>query len=118
MNVEKVREFGGKTKTGLTVILQREMERNILTYPGTIFDLTIDDLDFDYLTIRDIFIFRLSICSVVSAACRRTVSPVESRRAHDFARYQRRSRRPLGRRLEDVLRYVDVFLPNAREKHG
>ena len=37
-------------KTGLTVILQRDGGRNILTYPGTIFDLKMEDLDFEYLS--------------------------------------------------------------------
>ena len=40
VDVSKVRKAEGNKQTGLTVILQREKERNILTYPGTIFDLT------------------------------------------------------------------------------
>jgi sugar/nucleoside kinase (ribokinase family) len=116
VDVSKVRRVAGETKTGLTVILQRELERNILTYPGTIFDLTLADLDFDYLT--------------------------DSRHFHLSSFYLQRGLRPqvpeLFRRLKaegltisldtnddpdgnweggllDVLRYVDVFLPNARE---
>src|ERR1700747_419436 len=50
VDVSKVRRVAGESKTGLTVILQRELERNILTYPGTIFDLTFGTLDFNYLT--------------------------------------------------------------------
>jgi sugar/nucleoside kinase (ribokinase family) len=116
VDVSKLRRVAGETKTGLTVILQRELERNILTYPGTIFDLTLPDLDFDYLT--------------------------DSRHFHLSSFYLQRGLRPqvpeLFRRLKadgltisldtnddpdgkweggllDVLRYVDVFLPNARE---
>jgi sugar/nucleoside kinase (ribokinase family) len=116
VDVTKVRRVEGATKTGLTVILQRQCERNILTYPGTIFDLTLDDLDFDYLTDAGHF----HLCSF----------------------YLQRSLRPqvgeLFRRLKaegltisldtnddpedcweggltDVLRYVDIFFPNARE---
>lgn len=116
VDVSKLRRVAGETKTGLTVILQRELERNILTYPGTIFDLTLADLDFDYLT--------------------------DSRHFHLSSFYLQRGLRPqvpeLFRRLKadgltisldtnddpdgkweggllDVLRYVDVFLPNARE---
>ena len=36
-------------KTGLTVIMQRDSWRNMLTYPGTISDLKLEDLDIDYL---------------------------------------------------------------------
>ena len=116
VEVSKLRRVAGETKTGLTVILQRELERNILTYPGTIFDLTLADLDFDYLA--------------------------DSRHFHLSSFYLQRGLRPqvpeLFRRLKaegltisldtnddpdgnweggllDVLRYVDVFLPNARE---
>ena len=37
-------------KTGLTVIMQRDSWRNMLTYPGTISDLRRDDLDLEYLS--------------------------------------------------------------------
>ncbi|HEX8816924.1 MAG TPA: sugar kinase [Terriglobales bacterium] len=37
------------TQTGLSVLLPREGWRNILTFPGTISQLTIKDLDFEYL---------------------------------------------------------------------
>jgi sugar/nucleoside kinase (ribokinase family) len=36
-------------KTGLTAIMQRDSWRNILTYPGTIFDLRKENLDLEYL---------------------------------------------------------------------
>lgn len=38
-----------KTGSGVTVILPHECERHILTYPGTIFGLTYEDLDLEYL---------------------------------------------------------------------
>src|SRR5258705_1095331 len=50
VDVSKVIREEGDKQTGLTVILQRALERNILTYPGTIFDLTLEDLDLQYLT--------------------------------------------------------------------
>src|SRR5271170_2332817 len=37
------------SQTGLTVILQHEPRRNILTYSGTIAELALADLDIDYL---------------------------------------------------------------------
>ena len=45
----KVRVVPGATTTGLTVILHHEQWRNILTYAGTIAELTWDDLDLEYL---------------------------------------------------------------------
>jgi sugar/nucleoside kinase (ribokinase family) len=37
------------TPTGLSVILTQGGQRVILTYPGTMFELSYDDLDFDYI---------------------------------------------------------------------
>ena len=116
VDISKVRRVIGSTKTGLTVILQRDGWRNILTYAGTIFELTFDDLDFDYLA--------------------------SSRHFHFSSFYLQRGLRPqvpdLFRKLKaagltisldtnddpddgwegglrDALRYVDVLLPNERE---
>ena len=103
------------SNTGLTVILQHDPWRNILTYSGTISELKVADLDLDYLS--------------------------NSRHFHLSSFYLQNSLRPdipeLFRRLkaagltisldtnddpenrwsglEDVLGYVDVFLPNERE---
>jgi sugar/nucleoside kinase (ribokinase family) len=116
VEVSKVWRTEGEKQTGLTVILQRAKERNILTYPGTIFDLTLADLDFDYLT--DSGHFHLS-----SYYLQRGLRP------HVGELFRRLKAESLTISLdtnddsddqwegglEDVLRYVDVFLPNARE---
>jgi len=49
VDVSKVRTVSGPTTTGLTVILPRARYRNILTYPGTMFEMCMEDLDLDYL---------------------------------------------------------------------
>ena len=49
VDVSKVRRLRDGTRTGLSVILHHEAWRNILTYAGTIFELSFEDLDFDYL---------------------------------------------------------------------
>jgi len=116
VDVSGVRSVPGAIKTGLTVILQREAWRNMVTYSGTIAELTWDDLDFEYLT--------------------------DSRHFHFSSFYLQRGLRPrvpeLFRKmkqaglttsldtnddpddgweggLQDALRYVDIFLPNERE---
>lgn len=39
----------GESKTGVSIILTHEKSRRILTYPGVMFDMTVADLDIDYL---------------------------------------------------------------------
>ena len=116
VDVSLVRRVPGAVKTGLTVILQREAWRNMVTYSGTTAELVWDDLDFGYLT--------------------------DSRHFHCSSFYLQRGLRPrvaeLFRKLKqaglsisldtnddpddrwegglkEALRYVDVFLPNERE---
>lgn len=48
VDLTKVRRFPGKT-TGLTVILPQRSGRFILTYPGTMHDMSVRDLDLSYV---------------------------------------------------------------------
>jgi sugar/nucleoside kinase (ribokinase family) len=116
VDVSRVRRVSSPTTTGMTVILHHESWRNILTYMGTIAELTWEDLDLDYLA--------------------------DSRHFHFSSYYLQRGLRPrvseLFQHLKskgltisldtnddpddsweggllEVLRYVDVFLPNERE---
>jgi sugar/nucleoside kinase (ribokinase family) len=49
VDVSKVKRVSGPATTGLTVILPRAQFRNILTYPGTMFEMSFADLDLDFL---------------------------------------------------------------------
>ena len=116
VDVSNVLRVPGSTTTGLTVILHHQQWRNILTYSGTITELSWDDLDLNSLA--------------------------DSRHFHLSSYYLQRSLRPKvcelfqflkskgltisldtnddpddtwGGGLGDALRYVDVFLPNERE---
>jgi sugar/nucleoside kinase (ribokinase family) len=116
VDVSKVTRSQGKKQTGLTVILQRAKERNILTYPGTIFDLTLEDLDFDYLT--DSGHFHLS-SYYLQRGLRPHVGELFRRlKAEGLTISLDTNDDPDDQwegGLEHALRYVDVFLPNARE---
>ncbi len=50
VDVSGVKQSSAPAMTGLSVILQYPANRNILTYPGTIFDLRFEDLDLEYLS--------------------------------------------------------------------
>jgi sugar/nucleoside kinase (ribokinase family) len=103
-------------KTGLTVILQRESGRHILTYPGTIAGLTLDQLDLAYLS--DSRHFHLSsyylqagLRPSVPELFRRlktaglTISLDTNDDPHDCWDDE----------VQELLPLVDVFLPNRRE---
>jgi len=116
VDVSKVRRTEGEKQTGLTVILQRAKERNILTYPGTIFDLTLADLDFDYLT--DSGHFHLSSYYLQRGLRPHVGELFQQLKAEGLTISLDTNDDPDDRwegGLADVLRYVDVFLPNARE---
>src|SRR5215475_13780601 len=116
VDVSKVRRAQGNKQTGLTVILQRKLERNILTYPGTILDLTLEDLDFEYLT--DSGHFHLS-SYFLQRGLRPHVGELFRRlKAEGLTISLDTNDDPDDRwegGLEEVLHYVDVFLPNSRE---
>ena len=116
VDISKVRRVTGSTKTGLTVILQRDQWRNILTYAGTIFETTLDDLDFDYLSSSQHFHFssfylQRGLLPHVPELFRKlkaaglTISLDTNDDPDDNWEGG----------LRDVLRYVDVLLPNERE---
>ena len=103
-------------QTGLSVILQHGNWRNILTYPGTIFDLKPEHIDLDYISASQHF-------HLSSFYLQRGLRP------HAANLFRQLKQRGLTISLdpnddpedvwkndiEEVLRYVDVLLPNARE---
>jgi sugar/nucleoside kinase (ribokinase family) len=103
-------------KTGLTVILQRERWRNMVTYSGTIAELSLKDLDFDYLA--DSRHFHLS-----SLYLQRGLLP------HVGELFRRLKAKGLSISLDtnddpedlwdgglkELLKHVDILLPNERE---
>lgn len=116
VDVGHVRQVSSSTTTGLTVILHQPEWRNILTYMGTIAELTWDDLDLDYLA--DSRHFHLS-----SYYLHRALRP----RIGELFRYLKSKGLTISLDtnddpddrweggLKDVLTYVDVLLPNERE---
>lgn len=49
VDLSHVVRSSGDTKTGVTILLHHGKERRILTYPGTMFEMTRQDLDIEYL---------------------------------------------------------------------
>lgn len=111
-----VRRVPGSTTTGLTVILHHQAWRNILTYAGTIAETSWQDLDLNYLA--DSRHFHLS-----SYYLQRALRP----RVGELFRYLKSKGLTISLDTNDdpddrwegglleLLRDVDVFLPNERE---
>jgi sugar/nucleoside kinase (ribokinase family) len=115
VDTSHVRKLKGKT-TGLTVILPQRKERYILTYPGTMYDLTNKDLDMAHL-------FNAKHLHVSSYFLQKGIRPhlIDIfRKAKDVGLTTSLDTNddPEDRWSGDVqllLRYVDVLLPNERE---
>lgn len=116
VDVSKVRTVPGDIKTGLTVILQRPAWRNILTYAGTISELKLEDLDFKYLA--DSRHFHLSSFYLQRGLQTGVVELFKKLKAAGLTISLDTNDDPdarWGGGLMEVLRHVDVFLPNERE---
>jgi sugar/nucleoside kinase (ribokinase family) len=103
------------SQTGLTVILQRQQQRNILTYSGTIAELTFADLDIDYLS--DARHFHLSSFYLQSGLRPQVPELFRRLKAAGLTISLDTNDDPEDRwgELREVLRNVDIFLPNERE---
>jgi sugar/nucleoside kinase (ribokinase family) len=116
VDVSLVRRVPGATTTGLTVILHHELWRNILTYSGTIAETSWDDLDLNYLS--DSRHFHFSSYYLQRALRPRVGELFQQLKTKGLTISLDTNDDPADRwegGLSDVLRYVDVFLPNERE---
>jgi len=116
VDVSLVRRVASATTTGLTVILHHQAWRNILTYSGTIAELTWDDLDLDYLA--DSRHFHLSSYYLQKALRPRVAELLAYLKSKGLTLSFDTNDDPEDRwegGLRQVLRHVDVFLPNQRE---
>lgn len=104
------------TQTGLSVILQHGTWRNILTYPGTIFDLSLKDINLDYISnsrhfhLSSFYLqrgLRASLPDLFRELKKRGLTI--SLDPNDDPANEWRSD------IKDLLQYVDIFMPNERE---
>jgi sugar/nucleoside kinase (ribokinase family) len=116
VDVSCVRRVPGSTTTGLTVILHHEAWRNILTYAGTIAETCWEDLDLDYIS--DSRHFHFSSYYLQRGLQPRVGELFQSLKSRGLTISLDTNDDPDDRwegGLREVLRHVDVFLPNERE---
>ena len=116
VDVSKVRKTGGMITSGLTVILQQKKFRNILTYPGTIHEMCFEDLDLDYL--RSARHFHLASYCLHRALIPRIAEIFRLMKEAGLSTSLDTNDDPEDRwdgGIREVLKFVDIFLPNGRE---
>jgi len=116
VDIANVRIVHGLTTTGLTVILHHEHWRNILTYSGTMAALRWEDLDLDYLA--DSRHFHLSSYYLQKSLRPRVPELFRVLKSKGLTLSLDTNDDPDDRwqgGLQELLRHVDVFLPNERE---
>jgi sugar/nucleoside kinase (ribokinase family) len=115
VDVSKVSILPGR-KTGLTVIMQRDSWRNMLTYPGTISDLRIEDVDVEYLaSARHFHLSSFYLQRGLQAGIPALLKKMKSAGLTTSLDCNDDPDDRWEGGIRDVLRHVDIFLPNARE---
>jgi sugar/nucleoside kinase (ribokinase family) len=115
-DVSRVRRVDGPTSTGLTVILPHSGFRNILTYPGTMSEMTFEDLSLEYL--RDSRHFHLSSFFLHRALVARIGELFRAMKAAGLSTSLDINDDPEDHwdsGLRDVLHDVDILFLNERE---
>ncbi len=115
VDLTRVKRVSG-VSTGVTLLLDHKGNRHILTYPGTMSDMTAEDLDLPYLAsgrhfhISSLFLLR-ALQPSLPDLCRRL-------KAQGLTLSLDTNDDPDGRwghPLDELLGLVDVFLPNEDE---
>ena len=114
VDVSRVKKASGRT-TGLTVILQHDGRRRILTYPGTMSDMSRADLDIEFL--KSARHFHLSSFFLQPKLQPQVAELFREMKAAGLSTSFDTNDDPQDRweGVFDVLPHVDVFLPNERE---
>lgn len=116
VDVGRVRQATGRTATGLTVVLPYLRQRYILTYPGTMFELQYSDIDLGY--VRSARHLHVSSFFLHRALRPRILDLFREAKGAGLSTSLDTNDDPENkwdRDLLEVLRYVDIFLPNDRE---
>jgi sugar/nucleoside kinase (ribokinase family) len=116
VDVSRVRRMQGAVGTGITVVLQRERWRNMVTYSGTIAELAWHELDLDYL--KNSRHFHLSSFYLQRRLRERIPELFRRMKEAGLSTSLDTNDDPddgWEGGLDEALRYVDIFLPNERE---
>jgi sugar/nucleoside kinase (ribokinase family) len=105
-----------KVATGVTILLPHEDQRHILTFPGTIAELTVADIDFDFLVqARHFHLSSLYLQCGLHAGLPDLLCRLKQAGLTISLDTNDDPENRWGAPLSEVLPFVDVFLPNEDE---
>ncbi|MGA8220235.1 MAG: carbohydrate kinase family protein [Candidatus Acidiferrales bacterium] len=105
-----------RTPTGLTVILSHPGERFIFTYPGTMFELSYEDLDLDYIfSSRHLHLSSFFLHRALRPRVSELFRQAKSKGLTTSLDTNDDPENHWGEDLLEVLRFVDICFPNERE---
>jgi sugar/nucleoside kinase (ribokinase family) len=116
VDISRMKRATGMTSTGLTVVLPYPQHRYMLTYPGTMFEMEYSDIDLDY--VRTARHFHLSSYFLHRALRPQILKLFRQAKEAGMSTSLDTNDDPENEWAQDmleVLKYVDVFLPNDRE---
>lgn len=107
---------GAGSKTGITILLAHGNSRHILTYPGVMFEMTVDDLDIEYLaSARHFHLSSLFLQKGLHAGLPRLFHDLKSRGLTISLDTNDDPDDQWNGILQEILPSVDIFLPNSDE---
>jgi len=116
VDLSRVKRVSGGASTGVTILLAHQRKRHILTYPGTMFEMSAEDLDLDYLAAAPHF--HLSSLFLHKALQPSLPAIFRQLKARGLTLSLDTNDDPedrWGDPLDELLGLVDIFLPNDDE---
>jgi sugar/nucleoside kinase (ribokinase family) len=111
-----VKRVSGGTSTGVTILLDHEGKRHILTYPGTMSEMAATDLDMAYLASgRHFHLSSLFLHKALQPDLPRICRQLKAEGLTLSLDTNDDPQDRWGGALEDLLGMVDIFLPNEDE---
>jgi len=116
VDISRMKQETGKTSTGLTVVLPYPQHRYILTYPGTMFEMQYSDIDMDYVrTARHLHLSSFYLHRALRSQMLNLFQQAKESGLTTSLDTNDDPENQWEQDLLEVLKYVDIFLPNDRE---
>lgn len=116
VDVSHVKRVSGGTSTGVTILLTHEGKRHILTYPGTMFEMTAEDLDLTYLaSSRHFHLSSLFLHKALQPDLPRICRHLKAAGLSLSLDTNDDPEDRWGGALDELIGIVDIFMPNEDE---